>query len=204
MSVERVFLHVGCGPVRKDETTKAFAGPDWRELRFDIDPAASPDIIGTMTDMSGVASGSVDAVFSSHNIEHLYAHEIPVAVGEFMRVLRPGGFLVITCPDLQSVAALVAQDRLLEPAYMSPSGPIAPIDILYGHRLHLAVGNHYMAHKCGFTRRVLEGTLRAAGFPAVTCVARAAPYFDLWAVASKKPDQSELRALAEAHIPPLA
>jgi hypothetical protein len=145
----------------------------------------------------------VDAVFSSHNIEHLYAHEIPLAVGEFVRVLRPDGFLVITCPDLQSVAALVAQDRLLEPAYMSPAGPIAPIDILYGHRPHLAVGNHFMAHRCGFTRRVLEGTLLAAGFRAVACVARAAPYFDLWAVASKRAaSQSELQALAEAHIPP--
>lgn len=202
MSAEQVFLHVGCGPARKQQTTRGFAGPDWRELRLDIDPQVSPDIVGTMTDMAGVESGSVDAVFSSHNIEHLYAHEVLVALGEFVRVLRPEGFLVITCPDLQSVAALVAQDRLLEPAYMSAAGPIAPIDILYGHRPPIAAGNLFMAHRCGFTRRVLDGVLHAAGFAAVTTMARGAPYFDLWAVASKRACRdTELGALAAAHIP---
>jgi predicted SAM-dependent methyltransferase len=110
MSVEQVFLHVGCGPARKANTTPGFAGPDWRELRLDIDPAVSPDIVGAMTDMAEVAAESVDAVFSSHNIEHLYPHEVPLALGEFARVLRPDGFVVITCPDLQSVCALVAEE----------------------------------------------------------------------------------------------
>jgi hypothetical protein len=202
MSTEQVFLHVGCGPARKEHTTRAFAGPDWRELRLDIDPSVAPDIVGTMTDMGEVPSGSVDAVFSSHNIEHLYAHEVLTALGEFVRVLRPEGFLVITCPDLQSVAALIAQDGLMEPAYMSPAGPIAPIDIVFGHRPQIAAGNHFMAHRCGFTRRVLDGALRAAGFPAVAVVARAAPYFDLWAVASKRQSSdADLRALAQAHFP---
>ena len=95
------FLHVGCGPKRKAQTTAAFDTPDWQEVRFDIDAGVAPDIIGTMTDMSAVATGSIDAVFSSHNIEHLYPHEVPTALAEFLRVLTPGGFAVITCPDLQ-------------------------------------------------------------------------------------------------------
>jgi SAM-dependent methyltransferase len=202
MSAEHVFLHVGCGPAHKQDTTRAFAGPDWRELRLDIDPNVAPDIVGTMTDMAEVPSESVDAVFSSHNIEHLYAHEVLVALGEFARVLRPSGFLVITCPDLQSVAALIAQDRLMEAAFISPAGPIAPIDIVYGHRPQIAAGNHFMAHRCGFTRRVLDVALRAAGFNSVVSAARAAPYFDLWTVAMKREGaEAELRALAQAHFP---
>ena len=70
----QTFLHVGCGPKRKEKTTRGFNTPNWAEIRLDIDPSAAPDITGTMTDMSGVASASVDAVFSSHNIEHLYPH----------------------------------------------------------------------------------------------------------------------------------
>ena len=102
----KTFLHVGCGPKRKDQTTRGFVSTDWHELRLDIDKSVQPDIIGTMTDMSAVADASVDAIFSSHNIEHLYPHEVPLALAEFKRVLRPDGFAVITCPDLQSVCAL--------------------------------------------------------------------------------------------------
>jgi predicted SAM-dependent methyltransferase len=194
-------LHVGCGPKRKDRTTAGFNTPDWTEIRLDIDPAVQPDVTGTMTDMAAVSSASVDAVFSSHNIEHLYPHEVPVALAEFRRVLRDDGFAVITCPDLQSVAALVAQDQLTEPAYVSPAGPIAPLDILYGHRAAMARGNLYMAHRCGFTRKVLASSLQEAGFASVIALARPKS-FDLWALASKASlDEAALRALARQHFP---
>ena len=195
------FLHIGCGSKRKNRTTKGFNTPDWQEIRLDIDPAAQPDIIGTMTDMSAVESGSMNAVFSSHNIEHLYPHEVPQALQEFLRVLADEGFALITCPDLQSAAALIAGDKLLEPAYHSPAGPIAPLDILYGHRPALARGNLYMAHRCGFTRRVLAATLKAAGFQGVASLVRP-KQFEIWAVASKsKRPENEMRALADLHFP---
>ena len=196
------FLHIGCGQKRKNQTTPGFNSPDWQEIRFDIDPAVAPDIHGTMLDMSAVQSSSMDALFSSHNIEHLYPHEVPVALREFVRVLCADGFVVLTCPDLQSVCALVAEGKLTEAAYAAPAGPIAPIDILYGHRLAMAKGNLYMAHRCGFTEKVLIGTLQAAGFTAVVSRRRPAPFFDLWAIAKKGPaDEAGMRALAAAHFP---
>lgn len=199
---QKTFLHVGCGPKRKDQTTRGFNTPDWKELRFDIDQSVNPDIIGTMTDMSAVADASVDAIFSSHNIEHLYPHEVEVALREFTRVLKPSGFLVITCPDLQSVCALVAEDKLLEPAYISPAGPIAPLDILYGHRPPMAKGNLYMAHRCGFTEKVLVGTLQSCGFAAVASRRRVHPHYDLYAVATKEAmAEPGLRELAGVHMP---
>jgi ubiquinone/menaquinone biosynthesis C-methylase UbiE len=197
----KTFLHVGCGPKRKDRTTAGFAS--WNELRFDIDESVQPDLVGTMTDMSSVASESVDAVFSSHNIEHLYPHEVPVALSEFLRVLKPDGFAVITCPDLQAVCALVAEDKLTEPAYTSPAGPIAPLDILYGHRPPMARGNLYMAHRCGFTEKVLSGTLQSSGFKRVASMKRGTPYFDLWALATKADlNEEELLSLAKNHFTP--
>lgn len=202
MATKKTFLHVGCGPKFKDKTTSDFASEKWSELRFDIDESVNPDIIGSMTDMSAVTDGSVDAVFSSHNIEHLYPHDVPIALSEFSRVLMPDGFAVITCPDLQSVARLVADDRLTEPAYTSPAGPIAPIDILYGHRAAMASGNLFMAHRCGFTQKVLVATLQAAGFSRVVSKRRNAPFFDLWSLASKSArPEDELRRLASEHFP---
>jgi hypothetical protein len=43
----------------------------WNQTRQDINPAAAPDFIGSMTDMAAVATASVQAVFCSQNIEHL-------------------------------------------------------------------------------------------------------------------------------------
>jgi len=177
------FLHVGCGPQNKSNL-KGFSSNDWQEIRFDIDPTVNPDIEGTLTDMTLVNSESVDAIYSSHNIEHVFPHEVPLALAEFHRVLKPNGIVVITCPDLQIVCEAVAQDKLLETLYESPAGPISPIDILYGHRGYLQQGNYYMAHKCGFTYSALSETFLSAGFKEV-CGGRRLVNFDLWLVAFK-------------------
>ena len=196
-----VFLHVGCGPKYKNQTTRGFNQAAWQEIRLDIDPAVKPDVVGSMTDMAAVADERVMGLFSSHNIEHLYPHDVPLALAEFLRVLMPEGFAVITCPDLQSVCARVANDLLTDPAYISPAGPIAPIDILYGHRAAMAQGNLFMAHRCGFTQKVLTGTLQAAGFKSIATMSRPA-HFDLWALASKSERSEEaMRSLAADHFP---
>ena len=193
----KTFLHVGCGHKRQDLTP--FVGKNWKELRLDIDADVQPDLIGTMTDMASVDDDSVDAIFSSHNIEHLYPHEVPLALAEFKRVLRPNGFLLLTCPDMLSVCKLVAEDKLTEPAYQSGMGPIAPLDIIYGHRASLQQGNFYMAHRCGFTTKVLSGTLQAAGFS--SAIKSRPNHFDLWAVASIGKPDNRLIELAHEFFP---
>lgn len=190
-------LHVGCGPKRKDATTPGFAGPDWEEVRLDIDPTVEPDIVASITDMrDAVPAASFDALFSSHNIEHLYAHEVPQALAEFRRVLRPEGFAVITCPDLQAVAREIAEDRLAVPVGQSASGPITPLDMVFGWRPALAAGNHFMAHRCGFTFTYLASLLRQAGFASVIGAKPQGPY-NLWVLATRQPrDKETLRRMA--------
>jgi hypothetical protein len=59
-----------------------------------------------------------------------------------------------------------------------------------------------MAHRCGFTERILVGVLQEAGFCGVVSGSRGHPFYDLWAVASKAAQsQDELDLLAEAHFP---
>jgi SAM-dependent methyltransferase len=140
VSESKRVLHVGCGSATLAKLPPGFKDGGWSEVRLDINPAVKPDIIGTITNMADVPSGSMDAVYSSHNIEHVYAHEVIQALQEFRRVLKEDGFAVITCPDLQEVAARMADGRLFDPLYVSPAGPIAPIDIVYGHRASIARG----------------------------------------------------------------
>lgn len=177
-------LHVGCGSSNKDKLPKLFQSAEWKEVRLDINPDVKPDIVASMTDMQAVETASMDGVFSSHNIEHLYPHEVPVALAEFRRVLKPGGMLMLTLPDLQAVAAYIAEGKLESTLYTSPAGEISPIDIVYGFRKDLANGNRFMAHNSGFTAVTLANHLRQAGFSTISVQRE---WVNLWAVAYNLP-----------------
>jgi len=189
-------LHVGCGRLTKEHSTPEFKKDSWTETRLDIDESVSPDVVSSITDMSPVKTDSYDAVYSSHNIEHLFAHEVSLALTEMNRVLIKGGYLIITCPDLQSVCEHIADGRLTETLYQSGMGPIAPIDILYGHRAQIQQGNHYMAHKVGFTAKVLHSTLLGVGFKSVAVVQHKKSY-NLWAIAYKDSDKDNTALIDE-------
>ena len=196
----KTFLHVGCGLLNKSRCT-GFNNDNWKEIRFDIDKNVNPDIVGTLTDMKLVETGSVDAVYSSHTIEHIFPHEVPIALREFYRVLKEDGIVVITCPDLQSVCEAVVKDKLLEPLYESPAGPISPIDILYGSRKMIAKGNEYMAHKGGFTYSTLNRAFFEAGFK-FQFGGRRPGGFDLYLVAFKqKKSEEEVTKIATPFLP---
>jgi SAM-dependent methyltransferase len=179
----KTVLNVGCGYPLRQKLHQHFHGPEWREIRLDLDPDVHPDIVCSITDMSPVAADSTDAVWSSHNLEHLQRHEVPLALAEFLRVLKPCGLLLLTLPDLQEVARLVAEDRLEDSAYISQSGPITALDMIFGHTASLARGNRFMAHRTGFTARTLHKLLSEAGFVEISL--RRGTSFDLWATAYK-------------------
>ena len=173
-------LHVGCGPAHPDKVPDAvFPRSTWREIRLDIDLRVAPDIAASITDMPMVASGSMDGVWSAHNLEHLSLGEVPLALSEFFRVLRPGGFAAMTLPDLQQVAALIANGQLEDVAYNSALGPITALDMVYGFSKSISLGNHFMGHRTGFTATTLAGHLQRAGFVGVEV--RRDGHYALWA-----------------------
>jgi hypothetical protein len=197
----RVLLHVGCGMATiADIPLTGFHTSVWQEFRLDADAAVHPDIVGTMTDMPTVETGFADAIYSSHGIEHLYWHDVPKALAEFLRVLKSDGFVVITCPDVQAAAAMIAEDRMFDTAYVSPAGPITPFDILYSYRPFVAQNPQWMSHHCGFTLGTLMTVLREAGFPSLLGFRRPAG-FDLWVLASKSARSSEeMSVLAKDYL----
>lgn len=176
-------LHIGCGSASPKRLPECFKDHRWQEIKLDINAAAEPDIVADVRDMSVVDDNSFDAVWSSHNLEHIDECHVPVALAEIYRVLRPGGFLLATLPDLAFVAQMVLDGKLNDVLYNSPAGPVRPIDMLFGHQKAIARGNHYMAHRTGFTAQSLLETLEAAGFTNIHV--RPGKAYDLWAIAVK-------------------
>jgi SAM-dependent methyltransferase len=177
----RQVLNAGSGSRSARQLHPLFAPARWREVRVDIDAESEPDIVASIADMGSVLpDGSFDGVWCSHVLEHLFAHEVPLAVAEFRRVLADDGFALITSPDLETVAAMVLEGGLDQVAYMSPSGPITAHDMLFGHSPSLAEGRWSMAHNTGFTCASLGDILIGAGFAEVVAKRQR---FDLWALA---------------------
>lgn len=157
-----VLINAGCGPLSGSRIPTLF--DNWKQIRVDVDPAVEPDVVANVTDLSAIPSGSADAVWSAHCIEHLFAHEVPAALGEFRRVLRGDGFACVIVPDLQAIAEWIATDRLHEAIYQSSAGPVTAHDMLWGFGPAIEGGEAAMAHRCGFTPTVLLQRLSDCGF----------------------------------------
>lgn len=184
----RSVLHVGCGTAGRERLPACFQSGNWREIRLDIDERVNPDVVGSMTDIHAIGDASVDAIWSSHNIEHVNSYEVPQVLAGFRRVLKANGFALLTLPDLRAVARHIADDQLTEPLYQSAAGPITPLDVVFGHQASMAAGNQYMAHRTGFTARTLGQALIDAGFAEVRV--HEGKRWDLWAIATM-PDTPE-------------
>ena len=187
-------LNAGCGPANPDRLHRAFRNGAWQEVRMDVDPRVAPDIIGSLEDLGQIADNSFDAVYCSHSLEHLHPHDVVSAIRGIARILRPDGFSLITTPDLEPIAVLIAQGRAEDVAYLSPVGPITALDMLYGHAASIAAGNHFMAHRTGFTEDRIARLLLEARFDEVLVVKGQS--YDLFALALM-PEADKDRIVAE-------
>jgi len=57
------------------------------------------NILGDITDLSRFATGVFDFIFSSHALEDI--QDTKSTLTEWLRVIKPGGYLVLYCPDKQ-------------------------------------------------------------------------------------------------------
>jgi len=178
----QLVVNLGCGPKGAARLPPLFN--DWRELRVDVDPQVAPDLLADVTDLSAIESGSADAVWSAHCLEHLYLHQVGQAVIEAYRILTDDGFFCMIVPDLQVIAEFLATDRLHDVVYQSPAGPITAHDMIYGYGNSLARGNEAMAHRCGFTPTLLMQKLAEAPFAEIVLKRR--PNHELAGIGCKR------------------
>ena len=83
-------LHIGCGTRRR----KGY-------INIDISPTADAADLIAPAHRLPYEDGTVDAIYTSHMIEHLPPHEFEAALAEWGRVLKPFGSLTIRCPNFE-------------------------------------------------------------------------------------------------------
>jgi len=104
---------------------------------LNIAPAPYVDIVANCVSLDMLATGSVETVYASHVLEHLnYKEELPRALSEVARVLRPGGELMCSVPDLTTLCWLYSMPHL------QTRQRLAIMDAMFGggdHRVGLAM-----------------------------------------------------------------
>lgn len=157
----------------------------WDHLLLDIDPRGEPDVLCDARELDTLDAHQFDAIYCSHNLEHYYKHDGDSVLKGFLHVLKPDGFADIRVPDLGAVMrAFVARGMDIEDIlYVSPAGPIAIRDVIYGWAVEIEQsGEDFYAHKTGFTPTSLTECLVRAGFGTVV-VASDEAVFEIRALA---------------------
>ena len=95
-------LNLGCG----DMLLPGYVNVDVAAERR----GRQPDVVCDIRDLSAFPDNHADEVMAIHVIEHFYRWEVVDLIKEWVRVLKPGGQLVLECPNLLSACeALLAK-----------------------------------------------------------------------------------------------
>ncbi len=127
----------------------------WKVLN--IEPADYVDYVGDCSDLTQFADQSVAEIYASHVLEHLgYLDELPNTLKEFHRVLKVGGRLRLSVPDLETLCRLFLHPKLDMPARFHV------MRIMFGGQM-----DPHDFHKVGMTEEFMTDYLQVAGFQSI-------------------------------------
>ena len=103
-------LHVGCGGVRWRDFVNVDLYPH-REGTIDSSrDGCVADVFADMRNL-GLPNNSVDEIFSSHTIEHFVQWEAIDMLRDWLRMLKPGGFITLETADFNRCLLLLLWPR---------------------------------------------------------------------------------------------
>ncbi len=141
----------------------------WKVL--DVQPGKHVDFVADLRDLSGFGDESFDLIYGSHVLEHFgYTQDLPIVLKSLHRIIRPGGRLLVSVPDLEILSRL----------YLDKSNSLDErfqiMRMMFGGQM-----DSYDFHFVGLDLGLLTYFLSQAGFREAYRV----PYFDIFADSSQ-------------------
>lgn len=140
-------LHLGCGNRR---------AVGW--LNVDIRFTRCVDVVDDIRRLARFPAGWADEIYACHVLEHFDFAETDAVLRRWTRVLRPGGVLRISVPDLDRITAIYQANL----QHFRKPGNLPWTGLIYGGQ-----ENPYDYHKNGFNFTSLKHQLEGLGFTAI-------------------------------------
>lgn len=94
-------LNIGCGPVQPDDWANLDPDPQWN---------------APLRDLGAIGSASIEGAVAHHVLQMIAWPDLVPWLAEVRRVLRPGGYLRLSVPDLALVGRWLGLDgRAVDP-----------------------------------------------------------------------------------------
>jgi hypothetical protein len=146
-----VRLNLGCG----DKILPGYVNVDGVVGRA----GKKPDIMCDLHHLEPIADASADEVMAIHVVGHFWRWEVVAVLKEWMRVLKPGGRMILECPNLLSACEAI----LKNPTQAAGPGPEGQRSmwVLYGDP---SWKNPVMSNRWSYTPQSLAAIMAEAGF----------------------------------------
>lgn len=145
-----VRLNLGCG----DKILPGYVNVDVVEARA----GKRPDVLCDLHDLSVFPDNHADEIMAIHVVEHFWRWEVEDILREWVRVLKPGGRMILECPNLVSAC----EEFLKDPDVYSREGKDGQrtMWVFYGDP---SWKDPYMIHRWGYTPNSLKALLESVG-----------------------------------------
>lgn len=149
MNLAKLRLNLGCGDKILDGYVNVDVAPSRR--------GKAPDVLCDLHKLT-LDDASVDEILSVHVVEHFWRWEVVDVLREWVRVLKPGGTMILECPNLISACEQFLQD----PERYSATGQDGQrtMWVFYGDP---GWRDPLMVHRWGYTPASLAAVMEEAG-----------------------------------------
>lgn len=134
-------LHLGAGNVRL---------PGY--INADLEKTPAVDVVADVRLLIGIVPDSVEVLYACNVLEHFQRFEYPLVLQRWYQVLKPGGILRLSVPDMEAICKYYVETGNLDDIYMA---------------LYSGQQKPFSFHFWGWDYKTLERDLKLIGFQEV-------------------------------------